>query len=194
MDIKPITLEGRTRAAGAAGDGSCRGPGGLQHAGAVHLSLSAAGIHVRGLCPLIGYSDRGAGLLPVRNRRARVGPDRLASPRTWTFVPKHRGLEIGFTWIAKPHQGTLVNPECKYLLLRHAFDDQHAMRVQLKTDLRNVQSQGAIEKLGAVREGVLRKHIIRPDGYLRDTVMYSITAEEWPAVRAKLEQRLGYVP
>jgi N-acetyltransferase len=63
--------------------------------------------------------------------------------------------------------------------------------VQLKTDLRNVQSQRAIEKLGAVREGVLRKHMVRPDGYIRDTVMYSIIADEWPAVRAKLEARLG---
>jgi RimJ/RimL family protein N-acetyltransferase len=107
--------------------------------------------------------------------------------------PRDRGLEIGFTWIAKPYQGSLVNPECKYMLLRHAFD-QGAVRVQLKTDLRNVQSQGAIEKLGAVREGVLRKHMVRPDGYIRDSVMYSIIAEEWPAVRARLEARLGYVP
>jgi len=108
--------------------------------------------------------------------------------------PQDRGLEIGFTWIAKPFQGTPLNPECKYLLFRHAFDDQGAVRVQLKTDLRNVQSQRAIEKLGAVREGVLRKHMVRPDGYLRDTVMYSVTAEEWPDVRQRLETRLGYVP
>jgi ribosomal-protein-alanine N-acetyltransferase len=108
--------------------------------------------------------------------------------------PEHRGLEIGFTWIGKPYHGTQVNPECKYLLLRHAFDDQQAIRVQLKTDLRNLQSQRAIEKLGAVREGVLRKQMIRPDGYLRDTVMYSVTAEEWPGVRARLEERLGYIP
>ena len=108
--------------------------------------------------------------------------------------PEHRGIEIGFTWVAKSHQGTAINPECKYLLLRHAFDDQGAIRVQLKTDLRNLQSQGAIEKLGAVREGVLRKHMIRPDGYQRDTVMYSITIDEWPAVRERLEARLGYVP
>ena len=66
--------------------------------------------------------------------------------------------------------------------------------MQLKTDLRNVQSQRAIEKLGAVREGVLRKHMVRPDGYVRDTVMYSIIAEEWPVVRARLVERLGYSP
>lgn len=108
--------------------------------------------------------------------------------------PGDRGVEIGFTWIAKPYQGSLVNPECKYLLFRHAFDDQQAVRVQLKTDLRNVQSQRAIEKLGAVREGVLRKHMIHPDGFIRDSVMFSVTAEEWPEVRARLETRLGYVP
>jgi RimJ/RimL family protein N-acetyltransferase len=66
--------------------------------------------------------------------------------------------------------------------------------VQLKTDLRNVRSQRAIEKLGAVREGVLRKHMIMPDGHVRDTVMYSITADEWPEVKRRLEARLGYVP
>jgi RimJ/RimL family protein N-acetyltransferase len=108
--------------------------------------------------------------------------------------PRDRALEIGFTWLGKAHQGSRVNPECKYLLFRHAFDDQKAVRVQLKTDLRNIQSQRAIEKLGAVREGVLRKHMIRPDGYIRDTVLYSVTCDEWPAVRSRLEQRLGYAP
>ena len=108
--------------------------------------------------------------------------------------PRDLGVEIGFTWIAASCQRTAVNPESKYLLLRHAFDDQKAQRVQLKTDLRNVQSQKALEKLGAVREGVLRKHMMRPDGHLRDTVMYSIIAEEWPQVCAGLEARLGYVP
>lgn len=108
--------------------------------------------------------------------------------------PQDRALEIGFTWIAKPYQATAVNPECKYLLFRHAFDVQGAVRVQLKTDLRNVQSQRAIEKLGAVREGILRKHMILPDGHIRDTVMYSVTADEWPAVRGRLETRLGYAP
>ena len=90
--------------------------------------------------------------------------------------------------------GTPFNPECKYLLLRHAFREQQALRVQLKTDHRNKQSQRAIEKLGAVREGVLRKHMIMPDGHVRDTVMYSVTDNEWPAIESRLEARLGYVP
>ncbi len=108
--------------------------------------------------------------------------------------PAHRGLEIGYTWIARAYQGTRVNPECKYLLLRHAFEKLGAIRVQLKTDGRNLQSQHAIEKLGAVKEGVLRKHLILPDGYVRDTVMYSITDSEWPHVKSRLEARLGYIP
>jgi ribosomal-protein-alanine N-acetyltransferase len=108
--------------------------------------------------------------------------------------PAHRGLEIGHTWIARPHQGTRVNPENKYLLLRHAFEELEAVRVQLKCDARNLQSQRAIEKLGAQREGVLRKHIILPDGYVRDTVMYSIVEGEWPRVKASLEARLDYAP
>jgi RimJ/RimL family protein N-acetyltransferase len=108
--------------------------------------------------------------------------------------PEHRGLEIGSTWIGRPYQGTLVNPENKYLLLRHAFEMLGAVRVQLKTDGRNLHSQRAIAKLGAKLEGTLRKHIILPDGYIRDTVMFSITDEEWPGVKAGLEERLGYVP
>jgi len=105
--------------------------------------------------------------------------------------PLHRGLEIGRTWIAKTHQGTQVNPESKYLLLGHAFEDLEAARVQFKTDLNNLHSQRAIEKLGAHREGVLRRYQARANGYVRDTVMYSIIAEEWPEMKARLEARLG---
>jgi RimJ/RimL family protein N-acetyltransferase len=105
--------------------------------------------------------------------------------------PQHRGLEIGRTWIARSCQGTRVNPESKYLLLRHAFEDLGAVRVQFKTDLNNLHSQRAIEKLGAWREGVLRRYQMRTNGTLRDTVMYSILAEEWPEVKARLETRLA---
>jgi N-acetyltransferase len=108
--------------------------------------------------------------------------------------PAHRGLEIGYTWIGRAYQGTQVNPENKYLLLSHAFETLGAIRVQLKTDGRNLQSQRAMTKLGAQREGTLRKHIIMPDGYLRDTVMFSITNDEWPTVKQAIEARLGYVP
>jgi len=105
--------------------------------------------------------------------------------------PEHRALEIGRTWIARSHQGTRVNPESKYLLLRHAFETLGAVRVQFKTDLNNLQSQRAIEKLGAKREGVLRRYQTRANGTVRDTVMYSVIDEEWPEVKARLEARMA---
>jgi N-acetyltransferase len=108
--------------------------------------------------------------------------------------PEHRGLEIGHTWIAVPHQGTAVNPECKYMLLRHAFETLGAIRVQLKTDGRNLHSQKAIAKLGAKWEGTMRKQVIMAGGYMRDNVMFSIIEEEWPTIKTQLENRLGYVP
>jgi RimJ/RimL family protein N-acetyltransferase len=109
--------------------------------------------------------------------------------------PAHRGLEIGWTWIAAERRGTRVNPEMKLLMLRHAFETDlfpagPAIRVQLKTHHLNVHSRAAILKLGATHEGVLRNHAVMPDGSLRHTAMYSITTDEWPAVRAKLEARL----
>lgn len=111
----------------------------------------------------------------------------VGSTRYLDIRPEHEALEIGWTWIAPAHQRTAVNTECKLLLLTHAFETLGASRVQLKTDARNVQSQQAIERLGAVREGVLRKQRRMWDGFKRDTVFYSILDEEWPAVKARLE-------
>ncbi len=105
--------------------------------------------------------------------------------------PTHLGVEIGMTWIGRPFQGTAVNPEAKLLMLTHAFEVLGCERVQLKTDGRNFQSQAAIEKLGAQKEGVLRSHAQMFDGYIRDTVMYSILPGEWAAVKAGLEKRLA---
>ncbi|EYF06820.1 GNAT family N-acetyltransferase [Chondromyces apiculatus] len=101
-----------------------------------------------------------------------------------------QGLEIGGTWIGRPWQRTAINTEAKLLLLRHAFEDLGALRVQLKTDERNHQSQAAIARLGAVREGVLRRYQRTRGGVQRNTVMFSITAEEWGAVKVGLEARL----
>ncbi len=99
----------------------------------------------------------------------------------------NRAVEIGGTWYAPESQRTGVNTECKYLLLSHAFEDLGCIRVQFKTDLRNVRSQQAIERIGAVREGVLRNQVILPDGYIRSSVYYSILVEEWPQVKRRLE-------
>lgn len=115
----------------------------------------------------------------------------IGSTRYLDISEKDRHLEIGWTWLAREYWRTPVNTECKYLLLRHAFDDLHMIRVQLKTDARNERSQRAIERLGAVREGVLRKAVITSSGYQRWSVYYSILDDEWPAVRSRLEMLLN---
>ena len=111
--------------------------------------------------------------------------------RYLNIMPRDRGLEIGGTWYGQEFQRTPVNTECKYLLLRHAFEDLGCIRVQLKTDRRNERSQRAIERIGAVKEGVLRNHMILPDGRYRDSVFYSILDTEWPAVKKRLEEMMG---
>lgn len=101
------------------------------------------------------------------------------------------GLEIGWTWYARPLWGTSVNPACKLLLLRHAFEVLGAERVTLKTDRLNVRSQAAIRRLGARYDGTLRHHRRRPDGSVRDTALFSVLAAEWPGVRTGLQERLA---
>ena len=103
--------------------------------------------------------------------------------------PEHAKLELG-TMLFTPFWGSPANKEAKYLLLRHAFEVLRAERVQFKVDLRNERSQRALEALGAVREGVLRKNRRLPDGAFRDDVVYSVLKEEWPGVKARLEARL----
>lgn len=107
--------------------------------------------------------------------------------RYLNIVPHDRGLEIGGTWYGPEFQRTVVNTECKYLLLRHAFETLGCIRVQLKTDQRNERSQKAIERIGAVKEGVLRNHMILPDGRYRHSVFYSIVDTEWADVKKQLE-------
>ena len=108
--------------------------------------------------------------------------------RYMNIMPNDRGLEIGGTWYGAEFQRTVVNTECKYLLLRHAFESLGCIRVQLKTDLRNERSQKAIERIGAIREGILRNHMILPDGHIRHSVFYSILDSEWPEVKKRLEE------
>lgn len=118
----------------------------------------------------------------------------VGSTRYLDIQRANRSLEIGWTWVGAEWQRSRVNTECKYLLLRHAFETLGAVRVQIKTDTRNERSQRAIERLGAVREGVLRRSRVLHDGYIRDTVYYSILDHEWPPVRARLEAWLDSPP
>jgi N-acetyltransferase len=101
------------------------------------------------------------------------------------------GPRSGWTWIATSHQRTATNTEAKLLQLSYAFDELGATRVAFKTDERNVRSQAAIARLGAVREGVLRHQFRLPDGFMRSSVYFSILAAEWPAVKAALLTRLA---
>lgn len=104
-------------------------------------------------------------------------------------LPDER-IHLGWTAYAPAVWGTAVNPECKLLLLQHAFADCGLGRVKIQTDIRNTRSQAAIARLGATREGVLRRHQARADGTFRDTVVFSILRDEWPAVRAGLLARV----
>jgi RimJ/RimL family protein N-acetyltransferase len=110
--------------------------------------------------------------------------------RYLNIMRNDRGLEIGGTWYGTEFQRTAVNTECKYLLLKHAFETLGCIRVQLKTDSRNERSQKAIERIGAVKEGVLRNHMILPDGVIRHSVFYSILDMEWDGVKRRLEEMM----
>ena len=115
----------------------------------------------------------------------------VGSTRYGNYDPDNRRLEIGWTWVAPEFQRSAINTEAKLLMLRHAFEELECIRVELKTDALNEKSRSAIQRLGAVQEGVFRKHMITSSGRLRDTVYYSILAEEWPGVRLRLEARLA---
>ena len=128
-------------------------------------------------------------MLPFAVREQSSG-EIVGTTRYYDFVPELPRLAIGYTWYARRCQKSHLNTVCKRLLLRHAFETIHCVAVEIHTDLRNLDSQRAIERLGARREGVLRAHKRRPDGSLRDTVCYSILASEWPDVDRWLGLRL----
>jgi N-acetyltransferase len=115
----------------------------------------------------------------------------IGSTRLLDIRREHDAVEIGYTWYARRFWRTAVNTECKYLLLAYLFDTVGCRRVSLKTDRLNERSQRGIERLGAVREGVLRKHMIVQGGRERDTVYYSVLDTEWPQVKARLERLMS---
>ena len=114
----------------------------------------------------------------------------LGSSSYHDIVPAVERLEIGYTWYAESRQRSAVNTTAKWLLMQHAFETLGARLVGWRTDNFNFASQAAIERLGGRKDGVLRHHALRRDGTVRDTVMYSLTAGEWPEVKAKLEHQL----
>jgi len=110
----------------------------------------------------------------------------IGSTRYLNIRPEHRSLEIGWTWLGQQWQRTPANTEAKLLLLSHAFDRLGCVRVEFKTDARNARSQRALERIGATREGVLRKHMIVQGNFARDSVYFSVIDSDWPEVRERL--------
>jgi len=104
------------------------------------------------------------------------------------MIPEVRRVEIGWTWYARSWQRTRVNTICKWLLMGHAFENLECTVVGWRTDIQNLRSQAAIERLGARKDGIIRRQKLRRDGTIRDTVMYSVTAEEW---RSEVKDRVG---
>lgn len=106
------------------------------------------------------------------------------------IAPAHKRLEIGATWLSPEAWRTAINTNCKYLLLAYCFEELQFNRVQIKTGHENLCSQQAIERIGAMKEGVLRNHMIQRDGSMRHSVMYSVTQEEWPFVKERFHKEL----
>lgn len=152
---------------------------------------------VRSLDELQGWiADRQAGAptglpaLPFLQRDARTG-HAFGSTSIFDIVEPHRTMEIGHTWIGASHRRTAANTEAKRLLLGHCFDTLGAIRVQFKCDANNAPSARAIERIGATREGLWRNQMIYPDGRRRDTLVFSIIDQEWPAVKQRLDRLLA---
>jgi RimJ/RimL family protein N-acetyltransferase len=118
----------------------------------------------------------------------------IGSTRYSNIQSFHRRLEIGWTWITPSHQRTAANTEAKFLLLSHAFEVLGAMRVEFKTDALNEKSRNALLRIGAVQEGIFRRHVLMDTGRVRDTVYFSIIDSEWPAVKESLKQRIERRP
>ena len=132
----------------------------------------------------------GGSMMPFTARRTDTGA--IVGMTTYLNIDAaNRRVEIGSTWNARSAQRTGTNTESKLLLLTRAFDELAAIAVEFRTHWLNRPSRAAIERLGAKQDGVLRSHLLMPDGTLRDTVVYSIVASEWPAVRAGLRRRLA---
>lgn len=172
----------------------------------IHRTELAAAADAADIWRYMPYEARGAGFdrwfdwsldLNSRNQeavwavRSLAGNALVGSTRYLNIAARDRRVEIGSTWYAPAVWGSLVNPGCKFALLSYGFDTLELNRIELKTDARNLRSQAAIARLGAVREGVFRRHMVLADGHVRDSVYFSIIREEWPAARRRLEERLA---
>lgn len=180
LTLQPLTLDHVPALAKAAGDGelwekkttTVPKPEGFEEYVRKALELQAAGL-------AFPFATT------IRDGNQVVGSTRFMN----VDAANHR-VEIGTTWIAKSWQRSFVNTHAKFLMLKHAFEDLGCNAVEIRTHSLNDQSRAAIERLGAKLDGILRRHMIMPDGHIRDTAVYSIVQEEWPEVKARLEARL----
>lgn len=181
LTLRPLTLDDVPALAAAATDGelwekkttTVPRPEGFRAYVEKSLELQAAGLALP-FATVVRDGDRVVG-----------------STRYMNIDAANHRVEIGTTWIARSWQRTFVNSHAKFLMLRHAFEALGCNSVELRTHHLNDQSRAAIERLGAKLDGILRRHTIMPDGHVRDTVVYSIIREEWPAVKAGLERRIS---
>ena len=193
IDLTPLALEGRTVR--------------LEPLGAHHLDgLCAAGLdpslwrltvsRVATRADMQRYledalADQRAGTALPFATIARSTGEVIGSTRFGSAVPEHRRVEIGWTWLSPKWQRTAANTEAKYLMLRHAFEVWRCNRVEFKTSALNERSRAAIRRIGATEEGIFRRHMVNEDGSLRDSVYFSLIAEEWPEARQRLEAMLA---
>lgn len=181
LTLRPLTFDDVPALAAAAGDGelwekkttTVPRPEGFGAYVEKALELQAAGLALP-FATVVKDGDRVVG-----------------STRYMNIDAVNHRVEIGTTWIARSWQRTFVNSHAKFLMLRHAFEVLGCNAVELRTHRLNDQSRAAIERLGAKLDGILRRHMIMPDGHVRDTVVYSIIREEWPDVKAGLERRIA---
>jgi len=136
-------------------------------------------------------AERAAGRAVPFATIERAGGRIVGSTRFGAIAPEHLRVEIGWTWIGRPWQRTAINTEAKYLMLRHAFETWGCRRVEFKTDVLNERSRRALLRVGAREEGVFRRHMIAAGGRARDTVYFSVLDDEWPGVKARLEEMMA---
>lgn len=192
MNIEPVTLEGRfVRLEPLSFDHLDA----LLEAGADHeiwrympSNCSTRGEMRKAIETALEWQRAGTAL-PFATIDRRSG-NAIGSTRYMNIVPEHKRLEIGWTWISPAWQRSASNTEAKYLMIRHAFEQLGCNRVELKTNALNAKSRAAILRIGAKEEGVLRNHMVNPDGTLRDTVYFSVIAPEWPEIKGRLEAML----
>jgi N-acetyltransferase len=193
MDLAPVVLEGRAVRLEPLGpqhlDGLC----------AVGLDpelwrLTVTRVHDRDAMEryvAAALDDQRAGTaLPFATIWRETGQV-IGSTRFGSASPPNRRVEIGWTWLGRRWQRTRANTEAKYLMLSHAFDRWGCLRVELKTSALNARSRAAILRIGAQEEGILRRHMLNDDGSRRDSVFFSVIAEEWPDVKRRLETFLA---